>query len=171
MGFSKEFMTRPVTPQKSEKTMTPKSPSARKSYRNVSTPLVALVGGRLIMRPKALCGPPQGRQLHIPCWGRAHNATHRPGRIGDPKPRNMHSGTTTTKMRARHFCSKNRPKPTLSCLGVMTYASTEHAVKIKKRAVKRCWNPAEGMTAQWFKSQKRRAVKTLQIVTSTWKNR
>jgi hypothetical protein len=47
----------------------------------------------------------------------------------------------------------------------------EHAVKIKKRAAKSCGNPAEGMTAQWFKSQKTRAVKTLQIVTSTWKNR
>jgi hypothetical protein len=47
----------------------------------------------------------------------------------------------------------------------------EHAVKIKKRAVKSRWNPAEGMTAQWFTSQKTRAVKTLQIVTSTWKNR
>jgi hypothetical protein len=47
----------------------------------------------------------------------------------------------------------------------------EHAVKIKQRAVKSRGNPAEGMTAQWFKSQKTRAVKTLQIVTSTLKNR
>jgi hypothetical protein len=58
-----------------------------------------------------------------PCWGEARHATHSAGGIGDPKPRNMHSWTTTTKMRARHFCSKNRPKPTLSCLGIMTYAS------------------------------------------------
>jgi hypothetical protein len=47
----------------------------------------------------------------------------------------------------------------------------EHAVKIKKRAAKSCSNPAESMTAQWFTSRKTRAVKTLQIVTSTWKNR
>jgi hypothetical protein len=61
-----------------------------------------------------------------PCsfWGRAHLATHRAGRIGDPKPRDMHPWTTTTNAYKRHFCSKNRAKSTLSCLGIMTYAST-----------------------------------------------